>query len=75
MERIVAFLLARALFKSATLASQSEFDHIRRLWRIAAAHLDDSLHVHALGSDQSSGDLEILIVLDLNIKPTGILDC
>ena len=75
MERIVALLLAGTFFETTALASQSEFDHVSRLWRIAAAHLDDSLHIDTLGSDQSSGDLEILIVLDLNVKPTGVFDC
>jgi len=67
--------LSLALFKAASFASQSKLYYIvlYTTRRVFSANLNDALHVAALCSDESSRDLKVLFVLDLNVKATGIL--
>jgi hypothetical protein len=75
MQGLIAFLLPWSLLEARALASESQFDYLL-LVVIAgalAANLNDALHVAALGPNEATGDLELLVVVNLNVKPAGIL--
>ena len=42
--------------------------------RPLAADLNDALHVAALCSNQSASHLKLLVVVNLNVKPTSVFD-
>lgn len=77
VQGLFRLFLTGALFEPASFATQSKLDNIvgHTLRRIFGADFDDPLHVAPLGSDETSSDLEVLFVVDLNIKTTCILDC
>jgi hypothetical protein len=47
---------------------------LRVVARTLAAYLDDPLHVAALGPNQTPCHLEVLFIIDLDVKPAGVLD-
>lgn len=44
------------------------------MWRVFGADFNDALHVRAFGPDQAAGHLKFLVVIDLNVEPTGVLN-
>lgn len=44
------------------------------MWRVFGANFNDALHVRAFGPDQATGNLKFLVVIDLNVEPTGVLN-
>lgn len=76
MKRFVALFLPWSFLKAGTLTSEPEL-HNFLLIVIAgplAAHLDDPLHVATLGSNEPPCNLEILVIVDLNVKSAGVLN-
>ena len=73
MEWFFWLLLLWTFFEPTTFSSQSEFDNLLRLWHATTTFLDNSLHVAAFCTYQTSSNLEVLIIWDLDIVPTRIL--
>ena len=73
MERFFWLLLLWAFFKATAFASQSKFDYLLRLGHSTAAFLDYPFHVATFCANQTSCNLEILVVWDLDVVPTCIL--
>lgn len=76
MQRLVALFLSGTFLKTRALTSQPQL-HNLLLVVIAgtlAANFDDPLHVTALSTDKSPCYLELLVVVDLDIKPACVLD-
>ena len=55
------------------MASQAKFHHFGSWWHVLAALANDSLHVAALGADQTARHLELFLIGDLDIVATGVL--
>lgn len=77
VQRVLTFLLVRPLLETRAFSSESQFDNfvwINLLIKPASTLLNDALHVGALASNDSPGDLELLLVVDLDIVSAGVLD-
>ena len=75
MQWFLRLLLLSSFLKATALASQSKFYDVvlhttRRVFR---THLYNTLHVAPFRPDESPRYLEVLFVLDLNVKPASIL--
>ena len=76
MQWLVRLLLSRSFLESRSLASQSQLDYflVLVIVRALAAYLDDPLHVASLCPDKPPCNLELLVILNLNIKPTRVFN-
>jgi len=76
MQGLVAFLLFGPLLEARPLAPQPQLYHVLLLFirGTLAANLNDALHVAALGPDQPACHLELLFVLNLDVKPARVFD-
>lgn len=74
MQRLVRLPLLWALLVPRTASSQSQLHQVLLL-RVAVdqALVDDLLHVAPLRSDDLSGHLELLVVVDLHVVAAGEL--
>ena len=73
MQWLLRLLLLGPLLEARALASQAKFHHFRSWWHVLAALANDSLHVAALGADQTARHLELFLIGDLDIVATGVL--
>jgi len=76
MKRLIALFLPWSFLKTGTLTSEPELHDFLLVVvaRPLAAQLDDPLHVAPLGTNEPSCNLELLIVVDLNVKSAGVLN-
>ena len=76
MERFIALFLSWSLFETWSFPSKSQLDDVllRVVARALAAYLNDSLHIAPFGTNESPGHLELLVVVNLNVKPASVLD-
>lgn len=77
MQRFFGFFLSRSLLEAWAFAAESEFDHIvgHALRCIFWTDFNDALHVAALGANQATSNLEVLLVFDLDIKAARVFHC
>lgn len=76
MQGLIALLLSRALLEARSFAPESEFDDLL-LVIVAGAlatDLNDSLHVASLCADEPPRNLKLLVIVNLNVEPAGILN-
>lgn len=73
MQRLLRFFLLGPFFEAGALAAEAKFDDLGHLGHVLAALLDYPLHVAALCPDQSTGNLELTLVGNLNVVATSIL--
>ena len=73
MEWFFWLLLLWPFFEATTFASKSEFNYLLRLRHSTAAFLDYPFHVAAFCANQTSCNLEVFVIWDLNVVPTCIL--
>ena len=73
MEWFFWLLLLWTFFEPTAFSSQPEFDNLLWLGHATTTFLDDSLHVAAFCTNQTSCNLEVLIIWDLDVVPTRIL--
>lgn len=76
MEWFFGLFLTRAFLEIAALASQPQFDNVvlHAPRRILRTNFDDSFHVTAFGSNQTSSNLEFLLVYNLDVESSCVLD-
>mmetsp|Transcript_14693 Transcript_14693/g.10594 ORF Transcript_14693/g.10594 Transcript_14693/m.10594 type:complete len:252 (-) Transcript_14693:706-1461(-) len=75
VEGLVGLLLPRALFKSRPLASETKLDDFLELVVAGAlaTDFDNSLHVATLGPNEPPSHLELLVIINLDVKTTRVL--
>ena len=73
MERLFGLLLLGSLLEAGALATESQLDNLHSLWHVLAAVRNNSLHVAAFRTDQSTSDLKLALVWDLNIITASVL--
>ena len=76
MQWFIALLLSGTLLEPRAFPSQSKLDDFLQLIirRAFAAYFYNSLHVAALSSYQSTSHLELLIIVNLYVKTTCVLN-
>ena len=76
MQRLVGLFLSRPLFEARAFSSQPQLNDFLELVIVSslAADFNDPLHIAALGSDQSSGNLKLFVVVNLDVKPASVFD-
>jgi hypothetical protein len=76
MQWLVGLLLSGPFLESRSLASQPQLDYFLVLIIVGAfaAYLDDPLHVASLCPDKPPRNLELLVILNLNIKTTRVFN-
>lgn len=74
VQGVFTFFLAWSFFEARSFSSESELNSLERVDVVAlAAFLDYSLHVCSLAPDDSSSNLEFLLIIDLNIISASVL--
>lgn len=74
---ILALFFIWALFKSRTMASETQFHYfpgVDILIEANCAFLNDSLHIGSLGPNNSSGNLKFSFVINLYFISAGVFD-
>ena len=76
MQRLFRLFLTWTLFEITTLASQPQLHNIvlHTPRRIFGTYLDNSFHVTAFSSNQTSGNLELLLVYYLDVESSSVLN-
>lgn len=73
MQWFLGLLLPGTFFKARPLAAQTQLDHVLRV-HVLRTVFDDTLHVAPLRTDETPRHLELFVVGDLDVEPTGVLD-
>lgn len=73
VEGLLRLFLSWTFLKARSLSSKSEFDDFSALWHILAALTNDTLHVASLGTDQTTGNLELFLIWNLDIISACVL--
>lgn len=74
MQRVIAFFLFRAFFKTRSLSSQSQLYHVLQLiiWSTFATYFNYSLHITSFCTYQTASNLKFLIIIYLYIEPASV---
>jgi hypothetical protein len=75
MQGLIALLLSRALLEARSFAPESELDDFLLVIVAGglATDLNDSLHIASLCADEPPCNLKLLVIVNLNVEPAGIL--